>query len=81
MYISHPPDKPRCKSLILQHFTHFSALFCAKLFYSAPFNHKVSEYHPVDHDEFKTITNKVFGSITLLTGVFYLKRIAKFGKQ
>lgn len=35
----------------------------------------------VENDEFKTITYKVFGSITLLAGVFYLKRIAKFGKQ
>lgn len=32
-------------------------------------------------EEFKTITYKVFGSFTLLAGVFYLKRIAKFGKQ
>lgn len=35
----------------------------------------------VENDEFKTITYKVFGFFTLLTGVFYLKRIAKFGKQ
>lgn len=35
----------------------------------------------INHDEFKTITYKVFGSFTLLAGVFYLKKIAKFGKQ
>lgn len=35
----------------------------------------------IDHEEFTTITYKVFGFFTLLAGVFYLKRIAKFGKQ
>lgn len=35
----------------------------------------------VDNETFKTITYKVFGFLTLCVGVFYLKRIAKFGKQ
>lgn len=32
-------------------------------------------------EEFKTIAYKVFGFLMLFAGVFYLKRIAKFGKQ
>lgn len=35
----------------------------------------------IENDEFTTISYKVFGSFTLLAGVFYLKRIAKFRKQ
>lgn len=35
----------------------------------------------VVNEEFKTITYKVFGVITLCVGFFYLKKVAKFGKQ
>lgn len=35
----------------------------------------------VVNEEFKTITYKVFGFITLCVGFFYLKKVAKFGKQ
>jgi len=35
----------------------------------------------VDNEEIITITYKIFGFFTLLVGVFYLKRIAKFGKR
>ena len=35
----------------------------------------------VDNEEFKTITYKVAGFLIFFAGIFYLKKIAKFGKQ
>ena len=35
----------------------------------------------VDNEEFKTITYKVLGFSIFCVGIFYLKKIAKFGKQ
>lgn len=35
----------------------------------------------VFNEEFKTLSYKVIGFLILSVGVFYLKKIAKFGKQ
>lgn len=35
----------------------------------------------VYNETFKTVTYKIVGFIILFGGVFYLKKIAKFGKQ
>ena len=35
----------------------------------------------VDNEVFKTITYKVFGFLIFCAGIFYLKKIAKFGAQ
>ena len=35
----------------------------------------------VFNEEFKTLVYKILGFLILVAGVFYLKKIAKFGKQ